>query len=549
MLKKLKTGLLAGALAVTSVFSTGVCAACGDQTNSRMAESAVPVENSTVVETSLSEMQKDNEMWQDYLEMVKQDLAKQEQANQKQDESMQNFLKNQEEMLAEQQSRYEELLADQQKRYEELLAEQQTQSSDLQNTIGQLKEKIDELKQLINEQKDMIAEQQTQSDSLQKNIRILQRRINALKQLINEQKEMISAQQEPLQALQQLLDALQAEQQTTDEDNTGDINGDNTVDNTGDNTGDETSDNTGDNIGDDDASSELDINNPTSIDECIVIDNGQEKTYGEAWNEFKAYAEQVRDEKIEYYREKSAADDSTQLIKDSFKVEAAVIIDDERYDADCNFTVLSRIIALADEVNVEFSYYFEARGYTIIELNWFSAQNDVYRETKTLQLVKPTTEINPGDNVGDNTDDDANTPAVSDQYQLGKLVKYKNNYYLELVNYDLDPEGNFNPYLDIELTGSINGKTCSGRLTQVRTTRVRADDYGMVGGKHYYIKLSNMSGSLQTCLNDMNSNYTSGNEPEISVKVTFNSEVAAGRIVTNATYVMPIANAVREPIA
>ena len=71
----------------------------------------------------------------------------------------------------------------------------------------------------------------------------------------------------------------------------------------------------------------------------------------------------------------------------------------------------------------------------------------------------------------------------------------------------------------------------------------------MVGGKHYYIKLSNMSGSLQTFLNDMNSNYTSGNEPEIRVKVTFNSDVAAGKIVTNATYVMPIASAAREPIA
>ncbi|MBR4270260.1 MAG: hypothetical protein IKQ31_01095 [Clostridia bacterium] len=132
---------------------------------------------------------------------------------------------------------------------------------------------------------------------------------------------------------------------------------------------------------------------PKSINDWIVYDNGNFKTYGEVWNEFKTNAEKLRDEKIEYYKNKSGADGSTQLIKDSFKVEAAVIVDGVRYNPDCNFKMLSRIVNAAKEVNFEFSYYFEANGYTIIEWNIMNNNHDKYSDSKTYTLIKTTLEV------------------------------------------------------------------------------------------------------------------------------------------------------------
>ena len=107
--------------------------------------------------------------------------------------------------------------------------------------------------------------------------------------------------------------------------------------------------------------------------------------------DWEAEAEQIKNEQIEYYREKSHADDSTAIINETFKTSVVMKANGKVYSVDNDAATLLAIANSADKVEFELSYYFESHGYSIIELNWFKAQNDIHTGSKVVEVVKTAT--------------------------------------------------------------------------------------------------------------------------------------------------------------
>ncbi len=113
--------------------------------------------------------------------------------------------------------------------------------------------------------------------------------------------------------------------------------------------------------------------------------------------DWEAEAEEIKNEKIEYYRKRSHADDSTAIINDTFKTNCVMKVNGKAYSIENDADVLLAIANTADKVEFELSYYFESHGYSIIELNWFKSQNDIHQGSKVVEVVKtaanPTTVV------------------------------------------------------------------------------------------------------------------------------------------------------------